>query len=59
MAQAIKSALPTHLKSPLGGQGKSDEAEFSSRHHGKTRSHMVHTPDPPLLDLSFAPNEAI
>ncbi|KAI3535977.1 UTP-glucose-1-phosphate uridylyltransferase [Colletotrichum abscissum] len=39
MAQAIKSALPTHLKSPLGGQGKSDE-EFSSRHHGKTRSHM-------------------
>ncbi|KAF6810979.1 UTP-glucose-1-phosphate uridylyltransferase [Colletotrichum musicola] len=41
MAQAIKSALPTHLKSPLGGQGKSDDAEFTSRHHGKTRSHMA------------------
>ncbi|KAF4851079.1 putative UTP--glucose-1-phosphate uridylyltransferase [Colletotrichum siamense] len=41
MAQAIKSALPTHLKSPLGGQGKADDTEFTSRHHGKTRSHMA------------------
>jgi hypothetical protein len=38
-AQAIKSALPTHLKPPGGGNG--DEAEFTKRHHGKTRSHMV------------------
>lgn len=35
-AQAIKSALPTHLK-----PGNGDEAEFTKRHHGKTRSHMV------------------
>ncbi len=36
MAQAIKSALPTHLKVNNG-----DEAEFVQKHHGKTRSHMV------------------
>lgn len=41
----VKSALPTHLK-PNNG----DEAEFTKRHHGKTRSHMVsvffsHTPN--------------
>ncbi|KAG7293032.1 putative UTP--glucose-1-phosphate uridylyltransferase [Staphylotrichum longicolle] len=35
-AQAIKSALPTHLK-----PGNGDEAEFTKRHHGKTRSHMA------------------
>jgi len=34
--QAIKSALPAHLK-----PGNNDEAEFAKRHHGKTRSHMV------------------
>jgi hypothetical protein len=39
MAQAIKSALPSHLKSQLGG--KDSDAEFTGRHHGKTRSHMV------------------
>ncbi len=37
-AQGIKSALPTHLKP---GNGNGDEAEFTKRHHGKTRSHMV------------------
>lgn len=36
MAQAIKSALPTHLKAHLG-----DGTEEGGRHHGKTRSHMV------------------
>lgn len=41
MAQAIKSALPSHLKPQLGG--KDSEAEFAGRHHGKTRSHMVST----------------
>ncbi|KAI1298926.1 UTP-glucose-1-phosphate uridylyltransferase [Xylaria venustula] len=39
MAQAIKSALPSHLKSQLGG--KDSDAEFTGRHHGKTRSHMA------------------
>lgn len=37
MAQAIKSALPTHLK-PGGNDA---DSEFVGRHHGKTRSHMV------------------
>lgn len=41
MAQAIKSALPSHLKPQLGG--KDSDAEFTGRHHGKTRSHMVST----------------
>lgn len=45
MASAIKSALPSHL-SPLagagnGGKDSGNEQEFTSRHHGKTRSHMV------------------
>ncbi len=35
-ANPIKSALPTHLR-----PGNGDEAEFTKRHHGKTRSHMV------------------
>ncbi|EEY19754.1 UTP-glucose-1-phosphate uridylyltransferase [Verticillium alfalfae VaMs.102] len=44
MASAIKSALPSHL-SPLagagnGGKDSGNEQEFTSRHHGKTRSHM-------------------
>lgn len=38
MAQAIKSALPSHLKP---GGGKDSDSEFIGRHHGKTRSHMV------------------
>jgi len=38
MASAIKSALPSHMK-PKDGDGS--DAEFTSRHHGKTRSHMV------------------
>ncbi|KAI1642054.1 UTP-glucose-1-phosphate uridylyltransferase [Daldinia loculata] len=37
MAQAIKSALPTHLK-PGGNDA---DSEFVGRHHGKTRSHMA------------------
>lgn len=36
-AQAIKSAIPSHLK-PGNGDA---EAEFTGKHHGKTRSHMV------------------
>ncbi|KAI1803366.1 hypothetical protein F4811DRAFT_553898 [Daldinia bambusicola] len=36
MAQAIKSALPSHLK-PGGNDA---DSEFAGRHHGKTRSHM-------------------
>lgn len=36
-SQAIRSALPSHLKPSNNG----DEAEFAKRHHGKTRSHMV------------------
>lgn len=36
-AEAIKSAIPSHLKP---GNGDS-EAEFANKHHGKTRSHMV------------------
>jgi UTP--glucose-1-phosphate uridylyltransferase len=39
-AQAIKSALPSHLK-PSNAGNNGDEAEFAKRHHGKTRSHMV------------------
>lgn len=35
-AQAIKSAIPSHLK-----PGNGDDAEFVGKHHGKTRSHMV------------------
>lgn len=38
-AQAIRSALPSHLKP--GNVNNGDEAEFAKRHHGKTRSHMV------------------
>ncbi|TPX08888.1 uncharacterized protein E0L32_009592 [Thyridium curvatum] len=42
MAQAIKSAVPSHLKAALGGgSDKQDDTEFSQRHHGKTRSHMA------------------
>jgi hypothetical protein len=41
-AQAIKSALPTHLKP---GNGNGDDSEFAKRHHGKTRSHMVSSAD--------------
>ncbi|KAI0117356.1 hypothetical protein F4814DRAFT_284466 [Daldinia grandis] len=37
MAQAIKSALPSHLK-PGGNEA---DSEFAGRHHGKTHSHMV------------------
>lgn len=36
-AQAIKSAIPSHLK-PGNGDA---EADFTGKHHGKTRSHMV------------------
>ncbi|KAI1821239.1 hypothetical protein F4861DRAFT_479608 [Xylaria intraflava] len=43
MAQAIKSALPSHLKPQLAGRDSDDE--FSGRHHGKTRSHMVSATD--------------
>lgn len=38
-AQAIKSAIPSHLK-----PGNGEESEFTGKHHGKTRSHMVSTP---------------
>lgn len=37
-AQAIKSAIPSHLK-----PGNGEESEFAGKHHGKTRSHMVST----------------
>ncbi|OAA73236.1 UTP-glucose-1-phosphate uridylyltransferase [Cordyceps fumosorosea ARSEF 2679] len=40
MAEAIKSALPSHLR-PVA-PGKDDENNgFEKRHHGKTRSHMA------------------
>lgn len=38
MAEAIKSALPSHLRP--AGQGEENNG-FEKRHHGKTRSHMV------------------
>ncbi len=42
MAATIKSAVPSHVKSALGGETNGDkDAEFVQRHHGKTRSHMV------------------
>lgn len=47
-ANAIKSAIPSHLKP---GNGDS-EAEFATKHHGKTRSHMVSLPA--LLKTMFA-----
>jgi hypothetical protein len=50
MAQAIKSALPSHLKSPLSSGGK-DDNDATGRHHGKTRSHMVSCPE--LLFLCY------
>ncbi|KAI0160307.1 hypothetical protein GGR57DRAFT_499719 [Xylariaceae sp. FL1272] len=55
MAQAIKSALPSHLKSQLGG--KDSDSEFTGRHHGKTRSHMVSSPDflPQSCPLALVP----
>lgn len=37
-AQAIKNAMPTHLKP---GNGNGDDEGFARKHHGKTRSHMV------------------
>lgn len=37
-AQALKNALPTHLKP---GNGNGDDETFARKHHGKTRSHMV------------------
>lgn len=57
MAQAIKSALPSHLKPQLGG--KDSEAEFAGRHHGKTRSHMVSSTTGPsgLLRFDSLPRE--
>jgi UTP--glucose-1-phosphate uridylyltransferase len=36
-AQALKNALPTHLKPGNGG----DDEAFAGKHHGKTRSHMA------------------
>lgn len=37
-AQAIKSAIPSHLKP---GNGEAEGGDFTGKHHGKTRSHMV------------------
>lgn len=37
-AQALKNALPTHLKP---GNGNGDDETFARKHHGKTRSHMA------------------
>lgn len=38
-AQAVKSALPSHLKATLSPNSGQDDS--TGRHHGKTRSHMV------------------
>ena len=40
MAQALKSALPSHLK-PSSLSPNDNGAEFARKHHGKTQSHMV------------------
>lgn len=39
MAQALKSALPSHLKP--SSLSPNDNGEFARKHHGKTQSHMV------------------
>ncbi|KAF1736238.1 putative UTP--glucose-1-phosphate uridylyltransferase [Beauveria bassiana] len=39
MAEAIKSALPSHLR-PTTGKDEENNG-FEKRHHGKTRSHMA------------------
>ncbi|KAI9680984.1 MAG: UTP-glucose-1-phosphate uridylyltransferase [Trizodia sp. TS-e1964] len=39
MAQKIRDALPTHLKSALGADGAADG--FPRKHHGKTQSHVA------------------
>ena len=42
MAEAIKSAIPSHLRPGNKDEGNSSENNgFEKRHHGKTRSHMV------------------
>jgi hypothetical protein len=61
-AQAIKSALPSHLK-----PGNGDGVDPNARHHGKTRSHMVSLlPDAlsilfsnhPFITKQIAPRDA-
>jgi UTP--glucose-1-phosphate uridylyltransferase len=38
----LKSAVPAHLKSALGGGNNNDATkDFAKKHHGKTQSHMV------------------
>lgn len=56
-AQAIKSAIPSHLK-PGNGDA---EAEFANKHHGKTRSHMVSPPENPLHlpCIIFSPSQVL
>ncbi|KAJ6790343.1 hypothetical protein PWT90_09002 [Aphanocladium album] len=50
MAEAIKSALPSHLRPAAAGAGEENNG-FEKRHHGKTRSHMVSSP-PLCFDAS-------
>jgi UTP--glucose-1-phosphate uridylyltransferase len=38
----LKSAVPAHLKSALGGGNNNDATkDFAKKHHGKTQSHMA------------------